>query len=95
MKVICKYPDNNTNIPEEEIKYYYQQALKAGKCDVDELESFVVYETENGSEDVSIEVITKKKRFERIRRITGYLSGDITSWNDAKRAEEADRVKHV
>lgn len=23
------------------------------------------------------------------------LSGDITSWNDAKRAEEADRVKHV
>ena len=33
--------------------------------------------------------------FERIRRITGYLSGDITSWNDAKRAEEADRVKHV
>ena len=40
-------------------------------CDVDELESFVVYETENDSEDVSIEVITKKKRFERIRRITG------------------------
>ena len=32
--------------------------------------------------------------FERIRRITGYLSGDVTSWNDAKRSEERDRVKH-
>lgn len=33
-------------------------------------------------------------RFERIRRITGYLVGDMTKWNDAKAAEEADRVKH-
>lgn len=32
--------------------------------------------------------------FERIRRITGYLTGDLTSWNDAKQAEERDRVKH-
>lgn len=33
-------------------------------------------------------------RFERIRRITGYLTGSTDSWNDAKRAEERDRVKH-
>lgn len=34
-------------------------------------------------------------RFERIRRITGYLVGDYTSrFNDAKRAEVEDRVKH-
>ena len=32
--------------------------------------------------------------FERIRRITGYLVGTIDRWNDAKRAEEHDRVKH-
>ena len=32
--------------------------------------------------------------FERIRRITGYLVGDMSHWNDAKRAEESDRVKH-
>ncbi len=32
--------------------------------------------------------------FERIRRITGYLVGDMDRWNDAKTAEEADRVKH-
>lgn len=33
--------------------------------------------------------------FERIRRITGYLVGTMNKWNDAKKAEEGDRVKHV
>ena len=32
--------------------------------------------------------------FERIRRITGYLVGSLNTWNDAKKAEERDRVKH-
>jgi len=32
--------------------------------------------------------------FQRIRRITGYLVGTMEKWNDAKRAEERDRVKH-
>ncbi len=32
--------------------------------------------------------------FERIRRITGYLVGTMDRWNDAKTAEEHDRVKH-
>ena len=32
--------------------------------------------------------------FERIRRITGYLVGTMEQWNDAKSAEEHDRVKH-
>lgn len=30
----------------------------------------------------------------RMRRITGYLTGDLSTWNSAKRAEEKDRVKH-
>lgn len=34
-------------------------------------------------------------KFERIRRITGYLVGDMNRWNNAKRAEERDRVKHM
>lgn len=33
-------------------------------------------------------------KFERIRRITGYLVGTLDRWNSAKRAEEKDRVKH-
>lgn len=32
--------------------------------------------------------------FERIRRITGYLVGTLDRFNDGKRAEERDRVKH-
>ena len=34
------------------------------------------------------------KPFERVRRITGYLVGTLDRFNDAKRAEEHDRVKH-
>lgn len=33
-------------------------------------------------------------RFERLRRITGYLVGTLDRWNDAKKAEEKARVKH-
>ena len=32
--------------------------------------------------------------FERIRRITGYLVGTLDRFNNAKRSEEHDRVKH-
>ena len=34
-------------------------------------------------------------KFERIRRITGYLVGTVDRFNDGKRAEERDRVKHA
>ena len=34
-------------------------------------------------------------RFERIRRITGYLVGTLDLFNDAKQAEERDRIKHI
>ena len=36
----------------------------------------------------------KGVKFQRIRRITGYLVGTLDKWNDAKKAEERDRVKH-
>ena len=39
-------------------------------------------------------VVGKDVPFERIRRITGYLVGSLEHFNDAKRAEERDRVKH-
>ena len=37
---------------------------------------------------------TEKLPFSRLRRITGYLVGDLSRWNNGKRAEERDRVKH-
>lgn len=44
---------------------------------------------ENGRQTVG-----KGVGFERIRRITGYLVGTLDRFNDAKRHEEGDRVKH-
>ena len=38
--------------------------------------------------------IGKGVKFDRIRRITGYLVGTTDRFNNAKRAEEHDRVKH-
>lgn len=40
-------------------------------------------------------IVGEGVKFERIRRITGYLSGDVSRFNNGKRAEEKDRVKHT
>lgn len=45
-------------------------------------------------------VVSKRQRgldigFERIRRITGYIVGDMKFWNNAKKSECRDRVKHI
>ena len=42
----------------------------------------------------SKKVVGEGRDFERIRRITGYLTGTVDGWNNAKRAEEKDRVRH-
>lgn len=34
-------------------------------------------------------------KFERIRRVTGYLVGTLDRFNNAKKSEVADRVKHM
>jgi len=51
--------------------------------------------------ELEFEVTPKEKKttgegvgFERIRRITGYLVGTVDRFNNGKRAEEHDRVKH-
>ena len=33
-------------------------------------------------------------KFERVRRITGYLTGDVSRWNNGKTAELNDRRTH-
>lgn len=45
-------------------------------------------------DDVEIHYHVHQQEFQRIRRITGYLVGTLDKWNNAKRAEEHDRVKH-
>ena len=43
----------------------------------------------------NLEYEVEEEPFDRIRRITGYLVGDTRYWNNAKKAEERDRVKHM
>lgn len=40
-------------------------------------------------------IVGEGMKFERIRRITGYLVGTLDRFNNAKRAEEHDRVCHA
>lgn len=44
--------------------------------------------------NIALELHMPAKKFKRIRRITGYLVGTLDHFNNAKRAEERDRVKH-
>lgn len=46
------------------------------------------------TQQTSLTAVGEGVGFERIRRITGYLVGTMNKWNDAKKAEEGDRVKH-
>ena len=69
-------------LPQQEIDYYTEAALKKyPNFDVD-------------GEYVNATYHFNDQPFERIRRITGYLVGTLDRFNNAKRAEEADRVKH-
>jgi len=49
---------------------------------------------ENKNINAEPEMVGAGVGFERIRRITGYLVGTLDRFNNAKRAEEHDRVKH-
>ncbi len=78
----------NTNVSAEETQNYvdylekkYNRKLK--KLDIKADGEFV---------DLNYEF--EHVPFERIRRITGYLVGTMDHWNNAKAAEEHDRVKH-
>lgn len=48
----------------------------------------------SGSNNSQLTKIGEGVKFERLRRITGYLVGTVDRWNDGKKAELKDRVKH-
>lgn len=51
-------------------------------------------ETQTCRSEQNAQVIGQGVGFERTRRITDYLVGSVDRFNNAKRAEERDRVKH-
>ena len=81
----------NGILEQKEIDAYVEMAKdKYG----DKLVSLKI-EIENNDEVTLTYILKNDVPFERIRRITGYLVGTLDKWNDAKRAEERDRVKHT
>ena len=77
-------------VPEEEVRHYI--AYLRDKHKRRDLET--VHITVDG-DFVDLRFQFAPEPFERIRRITGYLVGGMTRWNNAKRSEERDRVKHI
>ena len=75
-------------LPEKELLAYVQHGReKYGRA-------LLSVEVKIDGEYADICYHTNKVPFERIRRITGYLVGTMDKWNNGKRAEERDRVKH-
>ena len=79
----------DTDIPEEEAKAYIERYkdIKPGLYALD-------VKIDGDYADITYSYKESGAPFERVRRITGYLVGTLDRFNDAKRAEEADRVKH-
>ena len=88
MKVTLKNGDIST-VPEEEIAAYKKYIREKYPDDI--IDEIIL---EFVDEDVKIETHKHSVPFNRIRRITGYLVGTLDRFNDGKRAEEHDRVKH-
>lgn len=88
MKVSLKNGDIST-VSSEEIEAYKKYVTEKYP---DEIIDEIILEFEG--EDVKIETHKHSTPFSRIRRITGYLVGNLDRWNNGKKAEERDRVKH-
>ena len=78
--------------------------VKNGYMEEKEIQAYINY-LKNKFPDESLKSLSitidgndvdlKPQNFERIRRITGYLVGTLDRFNDAKAAEERDRIKHA
>ncbi len=86
MKVEVK----NGEISDIEMDYYIKLAGK--KYRLSDLEKLLITVVDDNYVDMEYHI--KPVPFQRIRRVTGYLAGTLDKFNDAKRAEEKDRVKH-
>ena len=80
----------NTEIEDYEIKNYIHKVMKLGKGILTTLDISI-----DDKDNVELIYTFHNEQFYRIRRITGYLTGTIDCWNNAKKAELRDRVKHT
>ncbi len=76
-------------ISREEINYYVESAKDrfSDRC-------LTAIDLDVDGEYINAAYHFSNEPFQRIRRITGYLVHSLDSFNNAKRSEERDRVKH-
>lgn len=74
-------------IPDEEVREYIRIGRKKHT-------GITSADIRIDGDEVDIHYYTEPVHFERIRRITGYLVGTLDRFNNGKRAEVTDRVKH-
>ena len=86
MRVNC-----NIEIPPEEQQAYVDYAMQ--KYPDRKITELNITIGDDGF--VGLKTVFEPDNFWRIRRITGYLVGTLDRFNNGKRAEEADRVKHT
>ena len=91
MEIVYKGDKNSLTVEEKKAILTRLDELKALYGEADFM-SVVVTVNDDGI-NIAHEVFWPK--FERIRRITGYLVGSIDKWNNAKKAEESERIKHT
>lgn len=89
MNVIFKQ-DDITEISEEERKAYMDYARKKYPDEI--IDTIIISFDDEGY--ANLEIHKHSVPFVRIRRITGYLGQSLERWNNGKKAEEHDRVKH-
>ena len=89
MKLNIKVPEG-VQIEQRETEAYINHIKKHyPNRDIEYLDIKI---NDNGYVDLEYKLVPVS--FERIRRITGYLTGDTRTWNNAKQAELKDRKKH-
>ena len=76
-------------LSQQEINAYIQRAEEQNQS-----QKLVGIDINVDGEYVDLKYTFEPLPFNRIRRVTGYLVGTLDRWNDAKKAEESQRVKH-
>lgn len=90
--IVVEFLDHEEHTSEE--AYAYVQHISKSSTYKDRLPEIERLYISFEGEDAILEVVMKSRPFERLRRITGYLVGTTDRWNDSKKAELDERVKH-
>lgn len=86
------YVNGVPHVTEGEVRAYLKMTTEQYPNET--IKSLTISPSNEEAGSVSLDAEVQPIQFQRIRRITGYLVGTLERFNNAKRAEESQRVKH-